>query len=345
MNIKTDDKLKRKNLIILFSLSALVYGLLCALVSFLAIPFAAAYFAALFAFSYPKKYGAVLYAVISVFICTVSVFRGEIALFSALLSVLLGISIALAYVFGRSKPEAVSVTVFLTVIASVIFIYFVGALLSGSFQFEAVRAFYSDFCWEIKNAFLTSVKDVYVSRGIFTPEELNAVIAELDDYFANLVLLLPSVLVIFAFIITGVAFKLFSLSVYKYSKNKSRILTWRFTTTSVFVFFYLILAVVNVFTSEISIFTVAAANLYSIFNFIYAYIGYSFVLAILSQRMRPALARLIIIAAFLLLTSFAIQMLAICGAVFTLAANKARRNFTTREKGGDNESENDNEKQ
>ncbi len=344
MTIKLDDKYSRKNLIIMYSVLAGVFGLLCSKASFFATPFAAAYFAALIAFSFPKKHGVLIYALISAAVCSIMPFFGTMQLFSAVLAITIGLSIGLAYVFGRSKPEAVAVTVFVTVILTALFIYLIGAFAAESYEFESVRATFAGLYADIKKAAVTGIREIAVSGGNLNENEIAERVLQFETNFENLVLLLPALLAMIVFAGVGIAFKIFTLSVYKYSKDKSYVLSWRFTTTNLFLIFYIALWIINIFTKEINVFTLSVANLYSIFNLVYAYVGFNFITAVLAQNMSTRYARLVLVFAILLFSSFAAQILAIAGVVFTFAANKARKNFTPPNSGEKNESENDNEK-
>ncbi len=338
--------------VMLFAAMAALFGALISAVSVLAVPPTAAFIALLLVFSYPEKRGSALCAVVSAGICVLAFFIGSIQLFSALTAVIIGLAIGIMYLLGRTKPEAVALTAVLIIALSFIALWAYSGSVSENYSISSMRAFYSEMYAEFKTAFLDAVRENYlnISEPAVVAEELEAFISELSLTLDNMLLLLPSLAVIAALIISGISFKIFGAFVYKYSDNPVRILKWRFLTSNVFAAAYVVLALMNIFLTGSGVFVIAAANIYSILNFVYAYVGFNFATALLAVRMRPSAARLVIILAVLMLSSFAVQVLAIGGVIFTFLCNKAGAFPDDKGVGGEqtnirNESENDNEKQ
>lgn len=351
MKYKLDSKFDYKKTFAMFSALALLFGLLCSAFSLFAVPFAAAYIAALIVFSFPKKHGAITAAAVSTAICVVGAAFGAISLFAALLAAVIGCSIGLTYVFGRTKTEAVAVTASLAVIVALLAVWIFSWSITGSATLTSMRGFYSEQYSLFKSQLDSSLRSQYASLGDqISGADLESAITLTMSYLDYAMQLLPAIFVIMALILSGFAFKMFGLTVYKHSKDTSNIIAWRFKTSNVFVIFYIISAIVHMFASETDVLTVSFTNLYLIMNFVYAYIGYNFVTALLAQKMRIGIARLIVIAAALMFSSFSVQILAIGGVVFTFICNKAssfpqNKNSLNDTQNKRNESEDDDEKQ
>ncbi len=324
MKYKLDAKFDYKKTLALFAALALLFGAMCSMLSFFAIPFAAAYIAALIVFSFPKKHGAVITLSVSAAVCLCAAAFGSVSVYSALVAVVIGISIGLTYVSGRTKTEAVAITAGAVVLLTVILLWILAWLGTGSASFSSLRDFYTDVYSLLKSEIASTLNEQYESLGSqFSAADIEAAAAQTLLYMDSALKLIPSIFVIGALILSGFAFKMFGLTVYKHSAEKSAILAWRFKTSNVFVIFYIIVAIAYLFVSDGDVLSVSIVNLYSILHFVYAYIGYNFVTALLAGKMRLGLARLIVIAAIFIFSSFSVQILAVGGVIFTFICNKA----------------------
>ncbi len=334
-----------KNTVATITVLAVIFGALCSVLGFFALPFAAAYYATLFVFSSSCKYARIVAAVSVAVPLIIGAFVSGMALFISVLALVTGAFIGFMYLLGRSKPETVAVTVFAAILTVLLALWIYAGTIGGDFSFGAVRDFYLDLYAGFKDYFIKYFKETTASLNANLSEsDASDMLSSAELYLTNLAYNAPSLIGIFIFVITGISFKIFSAAVYRRCENTDYILRWRFSTSGVFVIFYILLAVLNIFISEINAYTLSVVNLYAFFNFIYAYIGYNYLTAIFAQKMRPGIARLIIILAVLFLSSFAMQVLALLGAFFTFLANKAMRNHSGDFNKTDNESENDNEK-
>lgn len=350
MKYKLKSKFDYKKTVLGFSLLALLFGVMCSWFSFFAVPFAAAYIAALIVFSFPKKHGALITLAVSAAVCLTGLAFGSISLYSAVLAVVIGISIGLTYVFGRTKTEAVIITAASAVAVTLLALWIFSWISTGSASLSSARVFYSDAYSLFKSQMLSYMRSQYSNfENQFSNADIEDAVLLTAQYLDNALKLLPSVFVISALVISGVAFKLFGLTVYKHSADTSDILAWRFKTSNVFVVFYIITAIAYIFVSDADVLSVSVINLYSILHFVYAYIGYNFVTALLTQKMRIGLARLIIIAAILIFSSVSLHVLAVGGVIFTFICNKAgnfpqNKNSLNDSHTGKDESEDNDEK-
>ncbi len=346
MVFELNKKYNYNKLFVLLTLATVFFGLLNSTLDFISVPLSTAFIAALFAVSFPKRRGAVILALVCAGICVFNYFVGTLAFFCAVLSSVCGLIIGVTYVYKRNKSESV-VAVITVAVALALGALWIGAAKSiGTFELFDVKDFYATKLYEFKLFLLENAERSLA--GSVPAEQLGATLSAAETYLNAYALLLPSALVVAAFIIMGCAFKIFTFLIQGFSADESYLLAWRFTTSNVFVVFYILLAFVNAFSTETSVFSVSVANLYSIFNFIYAYIGYNFVTAMLAQRWRRGVAIIAVIIGVFLLSSLAIQFLAVAGAVFSFVSNKARsfpndRDPQSNSNISNNESENNDE--
>ena len=338
----------KKTMITLFSLT-LLFGVLVSILELIAVPFFAAWLAALVVFFAKDRTGVVLACVPAALSVTLAFFFSPFAAFCAITAVLIALSVALTFMFKRTKPESVVWTLSLFIVASVVGLWIFGAYHSGSASFSSVRDFYFGIFNEFKELLLIEIEKSYSTLGTnIAPEDFEAIKTLLPTYLDGIAYSSPAILAIIAFVVVGFTYKAFIRLIFKYSFAGTLALRWRFTTTNVFVFFYIILSVLSSFLTEIDVFTLTVSNFYTFFNILFAYIGFNFVTALLSQRMRYGLAATLVILGALFFSSVAISLLGIAGAVFTFISNKTGGfgtlpDIPSFDNMTENESENDNE--
>lgn len=322
MVFELNKKFNYGKILFLLIIASVAFGISHSVLGLFSLPLATAFTAALFSVSFPKRHGAVILALICSGICAVNYFVGTVAFFCAVLSSVCGLVIGVDYVYKRNKTESV-VTVVSVAIVLTLCALWLGAMKSiGTAQLSEIKNFYASGFAEFKTLLLENAeRSLAASMPL---EQLNVALSNAELYLDALALLLPSLLVVVVLMIMGCAFKIFTLLMRGLSADTSYLLGWRFTTSNVFVIFYIALSFINAFMTETNIFSVSVSNLYVIFNFIYAYIGFNFVTAMLSQRWRRGVAVVAVIGGVLLLSSLAVQFLAVAGAVFSFISNKTR---------------------
>ncbi len=344
------DKYEYKRTVAVLFVLTLVFGAAASVFEILAFPLLAAWFAALFVFSSARPKGIILPCVAAAAVVALGFLTTPWAAFTAVTALVSGLIIGLMFLLLRSKPECVTVTLVAFLLMTAVALWILASVESQDASFASVKAYYTDLYADFRASAITALRQSYTEVGSGVSAEEFAQILELFPvYLDNLAYLSPSVIAIVAFLLIGIAFKIFIRLIFKYSLAGSLVLRWRFTTTNVFVIFYLVLALLNVFLSDKGAFAVSVLNLYTFFNFLYAYVGYNFAIALLTQKMRYGIAVLIVVGAVMLFSSLAFNLLAIGGVVFTFISNKSggfgalprveQVNLKT-----DNESENDNEK-
>ena len=140
------------------------------------------------------------------------------------------------------------------------------------------------------------------------------------DGFINV---LPSFVAIFAFLLSGISFKVFSSVVSRVDDTPENIYVWRFVTGNVFAYFYIVLALISIFATTDDPFGIVCVNLYNLFMVVYAYIGFNFAKALISIKKSPRFANILLILLILFTSGLAFTILSYVGVYFTIARNKA----------------------
>jgi hypothetical protein len=159
------------------------------------------------------------------------------------------------------------------------------------------------------------------TNEVLSPEYMN----EIFDAYLNCIVAIVSV---FAFFLVGLSHKIFSGLIRNYSKDSEEIDFWRFMPSSVFAYFYFALALLSLFEMDTeSVLALSIANLYLIFTFVFAYVGFKFTSVALNKNGRSTvLTSLAVLAITLMFSSFAVQILAAVGAFVAAYRSKFMKN-------------------
>lgn len=237
--------------------------------------------------------------------------------------------ISVAYIRGQSKSDtafsATMISVILTVCAMIL-----SAMISlNDFSidsavkyyldlYESIRLDYSELAVEYNTLIKELFPELYstLEQGLTITDFADA----FDYYFKSNVI---AIVVISAFATVGFSMKIFGFIVGKCSDDKEHIRQWRFSMSTPYALFYVLLGLAYVFTglSE-NIFAFSVSNLYTIFLAVFAYAGFKTIVEFLGKKMHIALSFLIVSAASLMLVSFAPQILAMVGAISTIRYNR-----------------------
>ena len=165
------------------------------------------------------------------------------------------------------------------------------------------------------------------SNKALTPEYMN----EIFDAYLNCIVAIVSIL---AFFLVGLSHKIFSGLIRNYSRRQDDIDEWRFMPSAVFAYFYFALSILSLFSMDTeSVLALSVANLYLIFMFVFAYIGFRFASAALNKNGRSTLrTSLAVLALTVLFSSFAVQILAAIGAFIAAYRSKFFKNHNLSDK-------------
>lgn len=298
----------------------------CILFGYITLPFASAFYAALLLFEQKEKRVLSYVIPIIAFILNFAL-RGFslIGLMSleAVAYILLGVIIYFSYTLSQSKAACAFYTSAATVVMMCISLVFLAFTALKAFGASVVVQFYSHIYNSVKNVVVNSL--VAISNR--TEEGIRYFLLNRYDaeiIFDQMVVLLIPITMIFAFIISGIALKLFTSIVSRRTKPDSPINTWSFKTPTSVAVFYLIVSVISLFSYGASdLFSVSISALSSVFMVVYAYVGLTFAHAVLAQRFKSnGFVTFAFVLAFLLFSSYFLQILSYIGVYYTISSNK-----------------------
>ena len=314
----------RKTMLILSAL-CISSGLLSLIISEVAIVLAASLLAAIFL--YEEKGSNSFSLTVSILLVVINIasflIPDFIPSFWSLASIAIAFVMQRAYSNMTEKAETalimtviVSVSVLLSAIATPM-------MIAKELNFDIVRQFYGNLVETLRQE-IVSGWELLLSQ---IPSESANGLVSTDDIltlFNHQINMTLSYVIIFSFFIVGAAFKIFTFIVAKCSENPSDVFLWRFKTSNIFAYFYLILSFATVFIVDLnSTFGITAYNLYNIFLFVYFYIGFNFAVQFLARKRSPKIAFLLVSILVIIFFTYAIEILAIIGAFQTIRSNSA----------------------
>ena len=297
-----------------------VLGLCCIFVSYIALPFAAAFYAALLISENPTK------RILS-YVIPAAIFLANLAVNSAyslegVAYVLVGLVVYFMFKRGASKGECafwVTVLIFAMFFLSMLLL---AAGEVGIMSQNAISQFYAQYISVAKTAFIDFVTS-FVTKNEEGLLYFVCNVEEAEILFNQLLLMLIPALAISAFLISGITFKVFEATLKRYTSGTD-IKRWSFGTSSLLAYTYVILSILDIFTSDsIGVVPVSISVLVSIFAVVYAYLGFKLVYAITSKKRGRVIATIILLFAFLLLSSISVRLLSYIGVYYTIYTNRA----------------------
>ncbi len=304
-----------------FGLSAfsMLFGFITAMAGEILMPLYAGTYAALLMFD--KKSKRILSALVPISVTAFSLLIGNLIPVAEVFSVLIAFLVFFMFSKQRTKRECVAYSTVLCTLMILASLVSVALLASGEFSFNSVIDFYKGLYDEIKHAMLRYVEEMTASlpegaaAAAFTEED----IVNLLDSF---ILIIPSLIVIVAFVMVGIICKIFSSILSGMINDPKSIFDWRFDTDSIFAYFYIALILLSAFSATNDVFGIAVANLYNVFMVVYAYFGFNFAKAILMRSKSSAASTFILVAIIFLLSGFAVSLLSFLGVYFIIMKNK-----------------------
>lgn len=320
MNFSFSEAFSRKKIALIAAVALVLCGALCVFFGELLIPLFSAFYAILIlSDTSTKKIVSLTFGAVSLAV-TISLYVFKFGTLSLPFACIGGVLIAFLFLRGTSKGELAFylTAAFSLMLVGSLYLSFTDA--AGAYSISAVAEFVNGWYVELRTEFVTQIMDSVKQAPtelLVTLDELT--VSEMFDSVFNLSL---SVLVIFAFALAGVTLKIFSTLLYKLAKEPQRLVYWRFCTSNIVAYFYCALFILNFFAGGDGVFAITVSNLFYVFLAVYSYIGYNFVLSIISGRLGYALSVIILIAAILFLGIIALELLSLFGVVFTHISNK-----------------------
>ncbi len=319
------NNVKSNKTTVFLTVMTLLSGLITAILfqtGLLILPFTAGFLASVFLCECGKKRR--LTYILPVLLIAFDLIFNRIFSLNCLASVLVAAVIYLSFVKWRAKSEcAVYLTIIVTAFTVVSFIL-LGFFMVKDFSISAVRDFYAEQTELIRTEFIRAFSSLAMENGegeleyLFSEADLNYLF---DATFKTLV----AFFAIFGFALGGVALKVFTFFGVKRTQFAERLPSYRFRTTNLFAYFYVLLVVASMFIGEpTETAALTVHNLYTVFMFVYAYLGYKYISEIFARKNgKPILSGILVLCAVLFFSSFAVQILSYLGAFMTIARNRA----------------------
>lgn len=311
---------------VIFTYAALTFisALGCSLLGYIALPFAAAFFAALLLFENPEK--RVVSYVLPVVIFLVNMLLRGIYSLEAIAYLIVGLVIYFCVKRNKSKGETafwIGFSVLVSIILSAILL-----LVELSRAADAtVSGFYFDTYYKYKEVFLDTLTSLVY-------EEFDGVqsfafnLYEAKMLFRELIIYLIPATILISFALSGFTLKVFCRSVAKNSRDDSEIYAWNFGTSNIVSYFFIALSVVALMaSSDGSTFAYVIFTLNTLFTAVFSYIGLKALYYIIISRGKSRFfAIVLIIILFALLSSLTFQLLSYFGVITNIVTNKALKN-------------------
>ena len=249
--------------------------------------------------------------------------------FNALYSICIVTSAVLVY-FSLTKSIftkgecAITVTFIIAILFG--YMMFSSAFFDlGKIDFNAALEYYGQIGDELRDEWMAAAEKMIAAntnantKQTLTPEFFEAVF---DAMLASTV----SMVVIFAFVLTGIMFKLLGIFLPMMLTNKKSIVGWHFILTPAYAYTFIAAYFISMFFTNADTFSIAILNFVNVFTAIFAYLGFVFVLSILEQRFSSKFASLAVaVIALLIFNTAAAPLLAFAGTFAVIVYDKAKR--------------------
>lgn len=315
MKTQLKNSLSTNKTLLILSLVCILLGVLGCVFSELVIPLILGVLSVIYLFDTKSRHIFSISVSLALLVLNIaSILMNYAVSFFAPAAIIMAWLISFAFKKDQSKSDVAYIC---TVIAAALSLcgYVLFAMKEqGAYTLDAAMEFYSAIIAEFRAVFVKYTTDLYAASGMpsVTTESIEAVF----DMQLNMII---SYLLIGGFIITGVGCKIFSAIVGRISEDKSAIRSWRFVAPRAYAYFYVILIIASLFASKTDgIFAISVLNLYNVFLIVFAYIGFNVAIEIVKRRAHPRFSILVLVISIICFASFAIQILAALGVLFSV---------------------------
>ena len=309
--------------VVLIGILSLFMGDFCRLL----LPVLIGILASLYLFDKNGRFSAFVSSVLILLNIAGYVFGINYTLFS-LAAVVIALLISSAFAKEQSKSDTAFIATLVSVALAVAAMLLSVMMESGSFDIDNAIKYYTD--W-YKDTRQSSAELAYEWHNLFKslfPELKDMFVQDLTvdsfaksfDYRFNSRAIASLILMAFTYV--GISMKIFGAIVRKCSEDKSHIRQWRFAVSTPYALFYVLLSFAYIFVNvPDNVFAITVQNLFCIFHVIFAYLGFKFLVSLLSKKIPSALSILIVAAASLALFSISPYLLASVGVISTVRTN------------------------
>jgi len=290
------------------------------------LPFAAAALAALFVLESERR--RVFSAVISLLIIAADVQLCGLATYISVEIVAIALIIACFFLRG-SKAECsfwITLTFALFVLLTMVYASYAA---TKTLTLDSFLDYYIDLYRGIEEQFIESFDEYSAALGV-PADKANAAMA--SRLLSSMASVIPSVILLAGFAVSGIALKIFSgiLRLLCDADSNERISSWRFSLPkAMYVAFWIVLAlnlILGIAGLE-GVLPVVITNVYNVLLFIFAYIGFGVVVSLLTNAFkRRNTAILVTICSIAFLGALAVELISYFGASFIFRGGRNAEN-------------------
>ena len=301
------------------ALVSFLCGFLCALFGEFVFPLYCASLAALFLYDkYTKR---VLSVSLCVIVIVLNILLGSYIPTAVVFAPFAALVLSFTYKKGISKGECAGYMTAICSLMIVVGVFFFAMLAVKELSFTAAIEYFKAMYQNISDEIISFVEEAASSvTSESVPTEFSEETVSL--LLSSLVLVIPSLVVIIGFLLSGLTCKIFCFIVSRFSDKPELIVNWRFSTGSIFAYFYIVVVIFSALVGAYDVFGIALANVQNVYMFVYAYIGFNYARFILSLRRSSFFSTVVLVAVIVALSSFAISILSFLGVYFTVIKNK-----------------------
>ena len=254
-----------------------------------------------------------------------AVFNG-IYSYSAIAAIVIALSVYLALglrIFAKADAAMLAVVLVSAIAFLTIILY--GCRLNNTLSFAASFDYYRNLVEQMRGEWLSVISN-YLAQSAASGNTVTLTNEDILALYDNYVLSLYSVVIIAAFTLVGISYKLFTAIFARFVEKKVVIYKWRFALSPIYAIAYLILYVLQLFAAGYSAFAVVTVNLMNVMMVLFAYLGLLFADAYFRMKSDGRSGgKLIVLIAVLFIGSTALVLLSLLGVFASFAANKAEK--------------------
>lgn len=326
-DIRLKSTVPVRKFMILTIVAALIGGALAILLSMIFLPVAAAALALLYLYE-PGGRRIAFYTVGGALVVG-SIPLGLRSVFVAVALCIVAFLIAASYAGRWIKYVTVFYTTFLLGITAGAVLYFAGAAVAGEYSLGAVmEAYHTQFRGAVEetlSTYLARLQSMVNGSSAQIPT-LSEALEVFETYYTVAVQLLISVLLVFGFLLSGIAFKCFAAVGRRLDADPSFFDAWHFAIPSLYAWVYVILFAASIFMPVAgNSFFAILSNLRLVFLTVFAYIGAKCLLLSLRASRVRALPIILGVLLLLFVPYVAIQLLSLQGAFVIIVGSRFHR--------------------
>ena len=272
----------------------------CMLLGYVFLPFAAGCYAVLLTVEGERR--RLLSYIVPASLFVINAFLNGIFSLEAVAYVIIGFVIYHGFNTSKSKASVSFLTTALLVILMLMSAVLIAVEYIGSLSFSGIYEYYENLYEVCKKNFST------VLTSMETTDELGNVYQQINPgdataMYNTVVISLIPISIITAFVLSGLSIKIFTSKIRKHNSDDIRLVGWKFLTTPLISYFYVICSVVSLIVTT-GVAGISISFVTSVFMVVYFYMGVKAVYSFLSKRRGKLFAVLIIGAAIFMFPMF-----------------------------------------